>query len=415
MPTTPAPDETTYPRPWRGRVVALVGLIMVALNARIMVAVVSPIIGLITADLPLSTTHESVIGLAAPLCFALFGAIAPPLGRRYGLEAMMVVSLLISAAGEALRALAHTPAGFVWWTIPALAGAGIGNVLTPPLIKKYFPDRQGLIMAVFTFFVTISTALPPLVILTIAEANGWRFSVGVWALLGVVAVVPWLVQLFSPGRAGRRLAAVKRRLDPRTTHVAPPRLGTPLWTTGVAWALTTVFAINSLLGYTMFPWLPHLLRDAGVSVPAAAMYLAVFTAGSLPGSIIVPLVVARIKRHWVLPVVFFLGYAVSYIGLTVSPGVGTMAWILISRIGDGFYPYALTMINLRTRTTRGSIALSGFIQPIGYTLAALGPWGFGFLRTLTGTWAIPMVALLVLLPIQLVAGLIVGRSKPIDV
>jgi len=423
--STPAPQLDPPPdsgvsakaRPFFNQrsLVALIGIMVVALNARIMVAVVSPISGLIKQDIPLSSTHEEIIGLAAPLCFALFGAIAPALGRRYGLEVMMIVALAVSVVGEFLRAVAASPADFIVWTIPALAGAGIANVLSPPLIKKYFPDRVAAVTAVYTFFATISTALPPLFILSIAEATGWRFSVGVWALLGLAGLVPWLAMVFSSDRAGRRLAAVKRRLDPRTPVSRPPKLTIPLWKNPVAWALTVVFAINSLLGYTMFPWLPHVLQDAGISTGSAAMYLAVFTAGSLPGAIVIPFLTARLRRTWLLPLAFFTGYAVSFTGLALVPGRLTLLWILVSRIGDSFFPYALTMVNLRTRTTRGSIAMSGFIQPVGYIIAAVGPWGFGFLHTLAGNWHLPMFALVALLPIQLIGGLIVARAKPVDI
>ena len=416
MTTTLEPDiDTPAVSPWRGRLIVLAGIILVALNARIMVAVVSPIISVITGDLPLSHANEEVIGLAAPLCFAIFGAISPALGRRYGLEAMMIAALAISSVGEVGRALAATPTHFIMWTVPALAGAGIGNVITPPLIKKYFPDRVAAVTAVYTFFACVSTALPPLFILSIAESHGWRFSVGVWALVGVVGIIPWIMVVFSSDRAGQRLAAIKRRLDPRAQIERAPKLSVPLWKNPVAWGITAVFAVNSILGYTMFAWLPHVLTDAGISTGDAAMYLAVFTAGSLPGALITPILVAHLKRTWILPIVFFSAYAVSFTALAIQPAHATLAWILLSRVGDCFFPYVLTMINLRTRTTRGSIAMSGFVQSVGYTIAILGPWGFGFLHTVSGNWHVPMFALVVLLPIQLIGGLVAARAKPVNI
>ncbi|MDR0284772.1 MAG: MFS transporter [Propionibacteriaceae bacterium] len=399
--------------PWRGRLVALAGLLVVALNARIMVAVVSPITGLINQDIPLTESHEQLIGLAAPLSFAVFGAVTPALGRRYGLEAMMIVSLLISVVGEAARAFAPSPVWFIIWTIPALTGAGMGNVITPPLIKKYFPDRVSAVTALYTFFATISTSLPPLTILSLAERTGWRFSLGIWAVLGLIGVIPWLFVVFSADRAGQRLAAIKRRLDPRTTVAAAPRLTQPLWKTPVAWALTLALAVNSLLGYTLFAWFPRVLRDAGVSTERAALYLAIFAAGSLPGTLVTPLLTARAKRTWVLPAVFFASYAVSFTALAVAPGSATLAWILLSRIGDCFYPWVLTMINLRTRSTRGSIAMSGFVQPMAYAIASLGPWGFGWLHTVAGNWHVPMLALVLFLPLQFLGGYVAGRAKPV--
>ena len=414
MTMTPTPDSPAT-NPWRGRLTVLVGIAVVALNARIMVAVVSPIISLINQDLPLSHADEEIIGLAAPLCFAFFGAISPALGRRYGLEPMMIVALAISALGEVLRAGTTTPVHFIAWTIPALAGAGIGNVLVPPLIKKYFPDRLSVVTGAYTFFACVSTALPPLFILNIAQSRGWRYSVAVWAVIGLAGIVPWAMVVFGPDRAGVRLAAIRRRLDPRTPIDRPPKLAIPLWRNPVAWGITAVFSVNSLIGYTMFAWLPHVLTDAGVSTRNAAMYLAVFTAGSLPGALITPFLVTRVKRTWILPIVFFSAYAVSFTALAIRPSYATLAWILLSRVGDCFFPYVLTMINLRTRTTRGSTAMSGFVQAVGYTIATLGPWGFGFLHTVSGNWHVPMFVLVAFLPVQFIGGMVAARSKPVDI
>ncbi len=400
---------------WRGRLVVLAGIIVVALNARIMVAVVSPITGLISQDLPLTATDEGLIGLAAPACFALFGAIAPTLGRRLGLEAMMIAALGVSLIGEVARSLAASPAEFILWSVPALAGAGIGNVITPPLIKKYFPDRLGLVTALYTTFATVSTALPPLFIYRIALATGWRFSAGVWAVVTAAGLVPWIAVVFSSDRAGARLAAVKRRLDPRTPVERPPRLRTPLWRSPVSWALMLVFSLNSLVGYTMFAWLPEMLRDVGETDAQASLHLAVFTLGSLPGALLIPVIVTRVRRTWLLVPVFFLGYALGFLGLTVWPAQHTMVWMVLTRVGDCFFPYAVTMINLRTRSTRGSIAMSGFVQALGYAVATIGPWGFGFLHSLTDGWQSPMIAFCCVLPVQFAAGLVVALAKPVEV
>lgn len=420
MPDAATPAPPTLPdmggrapaRSWRPYLAVLAGLVLAALNSRIMVSAVSPLTPLMAINLPLSESDQAILGLAAPLAFAVFGAIAPWFGRRFGLEAVMIAALAISAGGQLARGLAPSQVAFIGWTIPALAGAGIGNVITPPLIKKYFPDRVGMVTAVYTTCVTVSTALPPLFIYRTALATGWRFSLGIWALVGLAGIVPWLAVVFSPARAGARLAAVRRRLDPRGPVERPPQLAHPIWRRPVAWALMTVLAVNSIVAYTMFAWLPDLLRAAGESDDQAALHLVAFTIGSLPGSLIIPLITARMKRSWLLPPVFFLGYVAGFVGLALSPGSHSLIWIALTRVGDCFFPFALTMINLRAGSTRESVALSGFAQSVAYTVAAVGPWGFGLLQTHSGGWTTPLVALLCILPLQCVAGWIVARSKP---
>ncbi|MDR2895045.1 MAG: MFS transporter [Propionibacteriaceae bacterium] len=396
----------------RGRLVVLAGIIVVALNARIMVATVSPIISLIVADIPLTSTDQAIIGLTAPLCFAVFGFLAPTLGRRLGLEATMIAAIAVSLIGEIGRSTAVSPIEFIIWTVPTLAGAGVSNVITPPLIKKYFPDRVGMVTAIYTAFATISTGLPPLFILQIAHATGWRFSAGVWAGVGVIGLLPWIAVVFSRKRSGARLAAIKRRLNPRTSVERPPALAKPLWRRPLAWALMITFSVNSIIGYTMFAWLPPMLRSAGYSEPAAAAHLAVFALGSLPGALLVPMLVARLRRVWILPPIFFIGYVIGFVGLALAPQYA-LAWMIISRVGDAFFPYSLTMINLRTSSTRGSIAMSGFVQAVGYTIAVIGPLGFGLLHDLTAGWQAPMIALIAVLPLQLIGGLVVAKARPL--
>ena len=69
-------------------------------------------------------------------------------------------------------------------------------------------------------------------------------------------------------------------------------------------------------------------------------------------------------------VVFFI---VGYLGLLLVPATATWLWVAFAGAGPLLFPLALVLINLRTRTHAGSVALSGFVQGIGYTIGAVGP------------------------------------------
>ena len=68
--------------------------------------------------------------------------------------------------------------------------------------------------------------------------------------------------------------------------------------------------------------------------------------------------------------------------------------MLLIGLGPVLFPVCLVLINSRTRTHGGSVALSGFAQGIGYTLGALGPLLVGVLHDLTGGWTAPLAFLL---------------------
>ena len=51
---------------------------------------------------------------------------------------------------------------------------------------------------------------------------------------------------------------------------------------------------------------------------------------------------------------------------------------------------------------------------MGYLIAAIGPFGMGFLYDLSGGWTVPLVALTALVVPQLAAGLSVSRPSYIE-
>ena len=70
---------------------------------------------------------------------------------------------------------------------PCVGGMGLGNVLLPPAIKHYFPQRIGALTGLYLVLTTVSASLPSLVAVPMTDALGWRFSVGIWGVLGFAA------------------------------------------------------------------------------------------------------------------------------------------------------------------------------------------------------------------------------------
>ncbi len=119
--TTPAPRAIALTR---GRLLAFVGIALVALTMRTAVGSISPIIGLIDDDLHLDHVVLSIIGAAPPLIFALSGLLAPLVSRWLGLEGALLALTLVGGAGHLLRALAPDPGILLIGTVLALLGAG---------------------------------------------------------------------------------------------------------------------------------------------------------------------------------------------------------------------------------------------------------------------------------------------------
>lgn len=110
-----------------GRTLALIGIILVAINLRTAVAAVSPIASEIRADFPMS---RAMLGLIGAL---------------------------------------------------------------PPIANLSFPDRIGTISGAYAFTIAISSSVPAVVTVPVADVAGWRVSLGLWSLLAVTALGPIVV------------------------------------------------------------------------------------------------------------------------------------------------------------------------------------------------------------------------------
>ncbi|HEV7950204.1 MAG TPA: MFS transporter, partial [Glaciihabitans sp.] len=197
---------------WAGRTLALVGILLVALNLRTAVAAISPITANINADVPLSAVGLGTLGALPPIAFALSGLFAPLVARRLGLELSITVAAAAMVAGHIVRGFSDSYTVLLLGSILALAGMGIGNILLPPAVKRYFPDRIGLITTAYATLLAVSTAVPAVLAAPLADAAGWRLSLGMWSVLAATSLVPWLI-LYLRARRDRAAEPTDAPID----------------------------------------------------------------------------------------------------------------------------------------------------------------------------------------------------------
>jgi MFS transporter, CP family, cyanate transporter len=392
---------------WAGRATALLGIVLVALTLRQAVAAISPILGDIRVDIPISNLGVGLLGTLPPILLAASGFIAPRVARGFGLDGGIVLALSLTTLGHLVRAFAPGFAVLVLGSVVALAGTGIGNVLLPPIVRRYFPDRVALLTAVYACIVGVSTAVPAAVAAPVAEQTGWRFSLGIWSVTSAVALVPWLVLIARERR--------RRLIDADAVESPPPALVTRLWRSRVAVSITVVFSSSAICTYAAFAWLPEILGDIAGSTPTeAGVLLAVTGIISAPIALIAPLLVARVHNVAWLIAAGIASFGLGYLGLLLAPATLTLLWVLLIGSGSILFPVCLVLINVRTRTQGGTVALSGFAQGVAYALGALGPLLVGLLHDVSGGWTPPLLFLLAVALVATVPAITLARPAFVE-
>jgi CP family cyanate transporter-like MFS transporter len=381
-----------------GRILAFAGIILVALNLRAAITAPSPIYDQIRQSFPISTAAQGILGMLPPLAFALFGALAPSLVRKLGSELTLLFAMALVCGGQLARALVGDVWLFGMFSVVCMAGMGMGNVLLPPVIKRYFPDRIGLMTSLYTALVAVSASIPSLIDVPVTQADGWRISTGMWAGLGFVAAVPWVLLLEGNQKPAR--------------SEKPQQYPARRWP--IAWALVILFGVGALNTYAMISWLPKVLTaTAGVDQATAGTMLSVYNIVGFPHGLLVPIILTRIKHPIYVIAFATLCLVVGYLGLAYYPA-SAWGWIIPAGLGLMLIPIGLTLINLRSRTEQGAEALSGFVQGVGYLIGAAGPLLFGELHNLTGGWTVGFWFLLGTGLIAFTSGAIAVRSKFIE-
>ena len=112
------------------------------------------------------------------------------------------------------------------------------------------------------------------------------------------------------------------------------------------------------------------------------------------------------RRRWVA-----VGMSgVGALGLLVAGSTASTLWVVLLGLGQGAaFSLALTF-RAACSGPGHAAALSGMAQSVGYLLAAGGPFLFGVLRDVTGTWRVPLALLLTVTICLLIAGIGAARD-----
>ena len=380
---------------------ALAALLLAAVNLRLAVTSVGPVLSEIRAGLGMSSTVAGLLTSVPVVCFASVGLLAPRLARRFGTARVILFGLLVLAAGLAVRPYAPGTALFLLLSVVALAGIAVVNVLLPSIVKENFPDRVGAMTGLYSVSLNVGATAAAASTVPLTEqvfGGDWRLGLACWAVVALLAVPSWLPLAREP------LAAADQ--------VGPEDL-VRVSRSPVAWALAVYFGMQSTSAYVIIGWLPQIYRDAGISAERAGLLFAVTSFLGVPLGFLLSAVAGRVRsQSWIAVTLGLFGIA-GYGGLWWSPSAAPWLWAVLLGVVNTAFPLVLTMIALRGRNPSTVVRLSAFAQGVGYLLAIPGPILVGMLHDHTHGWRAPLGFVLVLMVPQIVAGFFAGRDRQV--
>ncbi|GIP24300.1 MFS transporter [Paenibacillus sp. J22TS3] len=384
--------------------IMIVGIIFVATNLRAPLTSVGPLAGLIRDSLHISNTLAGLITTLPLLAFALFSPFVPRLGRRWGMERMILISVTFLTLGIMIRWLPGAPALYAGTAVLGLA-ISVCNVLLPAFIKREFPTKIGLMTGVYSISMNLFGAIASGISVPVAVrlGLGWPTSLGIWGVLSLASIMVWFPQL---KRRGIPAGAAPLQADNQDVS---------LWRSPLAWQVTLFMGLQSTVFYVLIAWLPEILKLQGVSSDQSGWLLSIMQLSLLPFTFVVPVLAGRMSSQRPLVIIMSILLLMGTLGLVYGSSNLIVLWIILLGIGGGFaFSLAMMFFGLRTRNAHQAAELSGMAQSFGYLLAAAGPTIFGYLHDATQSWKIPLLILVGASVLLLIVGLGASRDRYID-
>ncbi|CCH90561.1 Cyanate permease [Modestobacter italicus] len=386
----------------RGLVLVAAAIVLTGFNLRTAVNSIGPVLEEIEQGLGISSGLAGLITSMPLLCFAVIGFAGPPLAARYRDGHVLAAALIVMTAGLLVRVAVPAVAFFLVGTVLTMVGGALGNVLLPSLVKKWFPDRTGLLVGAYSTSLAVGGAVAAVSTAPIAEAvgaDGWRWALGIWAVFAFLAALPWLLVPRHPGAGSSARRPVRLRALTRSR---------------LAWVMAAFFGLQAVEAYVVVGWTAQYLRDEGMSASSAGVLVGVNALIVIPLNAVVPTAAVRQRLQRPMLVGFVCCYLAGWTGLLLAPLAVTWLWVSLLGVGMGTFSMVLTLIGLRGRTPESVAALSTVSQGWGYALAGAGPLLVGLLRGVTGGYGGMFVIAYASTAGLLVSGWMVCRERYVD-
>lgn len=379
------------------------GIVLVAINMRLPITAIPPIMDRLQAATGLSATVAGILTSIPLLTFALASSAFTQLSRRWGQTPVMLGAFMILSVGAALRIVPR-----VSWLLLGtfLIGLGIdgGNVIIPAVIKQRMPNRPTLGVSLYTTSMVLMSSLATGVVGIITAKFSLHVTmVGLFGL-SLISIVGCLLLL------------EKRSTETKPLQSTTVKTERSVWTDSLAWLMTLFFGLQALLYYSLVTWMPGIFQAVGYQKTVAAMLVTILQLACLACALLTPLFAGSVGGKRFMLAIIGLGFGAGTLGVWLpwqSLTLGVCLALLMG-VASGFsFNLAILFFTQKTRTSTETIEVSGMAQTFGYLFAALGPFSFGLLKSQTGSWLSTLIICVVLAVLITIIGFMIERRQHI--
>jgi predicted MFS family arabinose efflux permease len=359
-----------------------------------------------------TTSGLSLAAAVGLLVFGLSGPVSARLMARFGIRAVTLASLVVTAVSLAASSFA-TDLWQVTVFFGLMSGLGTGlvaSVLGPTIANRWFVSRRGLVTGLFGASTSAGQLVFFPLLAGLAIVGGWRSAVLLMAIVAVVLLVPVLIWFREdPADLGLRPLGA-------TGPVAPARPPDPRVMRGAVrsadfWFLASTFLVcgatsNGLVGQH---FISHAV-DHGFSTIAASGALAVMGAFNFIGTIASGWLTDRYDpRRLLLAYYGFRGISLLFLPF-IHDSVSILAFAVLFGLDyiATVPPTVMLVANVFGRHNVGVVY--GWVFAAHQTGAAIAAWVAGIVRENVGDYAAAFYAAGAIAIVAGFAALMIGRS-----
>jgi CP family cyanate transporter-like MFS transporter len=351
-------------------------VVLVALNLRLALSSLPVVATTIQEETGWSDAFIGILTTIPVLGMGVCALGVPRLAERIGRRAAVSAALATMAIALTLRAFGAVALTMLISAV--LAGVAIAVIggLVPGIVREQLAGSMGTATALWTAALMGGAALGAAATFPIAEIlGGWNLALAFWALPAVAGLIAWITLERGSPAHDRPAVSVRLRDLP--------------WRSPVAWSLTGLMALNSIIFYSLLAWIAPSYEERGYSAETAGLFFAIFTGSQILAALTLPRISHRTAYRRTVFTVTIVVCVVTLTLIALAPNVAPPVVLVVLAFNlSGGFAMALGLLSEYAVDAAASARLTAMTFSITYIVAACGPFIAGALMDAVDSWAL---------------------------